>query len=101
MKLWDLVRKIPPGKVTTYKELSLALGWPRGWRRVGKLLSANPHPVIVPCHRVVRSDGRVGGYKLGVKKKIELLREEGVEVKKGKVDLKKYFFRLCRSGKSP
>ena len=101
MKLWDLVQRIPPGKVTTYKELSLALGWPRGWRRVGRLLSTNPHPIIIPCHRVIRSDGRVGGYKLGVRKKIELLRKEGVEVRRGRVDLRKYFFRLCRSEKSP
>lgn len=101
MELWDLVRRIPPGRVTTYKELSLALGWPRGWRRVGRLLSTNPNPVIIPCHRVVCSDGRVGGYKLGEERKVELLRREGVEVKNGRVDLKKYFFRLCRSVKSP
>jgi O-6-methylguanine DNA methyltransferase len=100
VELWDLVRRIPPGRVTTYKELSLALGWPRGWRRVGRLLSTNPHPVIIPCHRVVCSDGRVGGYKLGVKRKIELLQREGVEVKNGRVDLEKYFFRY-RSGRSP
>jgi len=101
VRLWDLVRKIPPGRVTTYKELSLALGWPRGWRKVGALLSTNPRPVTIPCHRVVCSDGRVGGYKLGVRRKIELLQREGVKVKNGRVNLKKYFFRLCRSGRSP
>ena len=100
-RLWNLVRRIPRGKVTTYKELSLALGWSKGWRKVGRLLSTNPHPIDTPCHRVICSDGKVGGYKLGVKKKIELLREEGVEVKNGKVDLRRYFFKLCRSGKSP
>lgn len=101
MDLWELVRRIPKGKVTTYKELSLALGWPRGWRLVARMLSRNPHPIDIPCHRVVRSDGRIGGYVLGERKKMKLLEREGVEVKGGRVNLSKYLFRPCRSGKSP
>jgi len=95
-----ILRSIPRGKVTTYKELSLALGWEKGWRKVARMLSANPEPINVPCHRVVCSDGKVGGYKLGVRKKIELLKSEGVEIRNGKVNLKKHLLRLCHSARS-
>lgn len=62
-------------------------------RFVGNSLGRNPKPVVVPCHRVICSDGRVGGYKLGIREKIRLLRKEGIEVKNGRVDLGKYMFR--------
>ncbi|MBI5229503.1 MGMT family protein [Candidatus Micrarchaeota archaeon] len=87
-----LVEKIPRGKVTTYGELARALGKPNAARAVGKALNKNPHPIKVPCHRVVRSDGRVGGYALGARKKVKLLKKEGVEIKNDRVNLKKYFY---------
>jgi methylated-DNA-[protein]-cysteine S-methyltransferase len=90
----DLVKKIPPGKVTTYGEIARALGRPRCWRAVASALSRNPFPVLIPCHRVVRSDGKIGGYVFGKKRKEALLRMEGVEVKRGRVDLDRLMFRF-------
>jgi methylated-DNA-[protein]-cysteine S-methyltransferase len=87
-----LVMKIPRGKVTTYKEIAVALGRPHAWRAVANVLAKNPRPMEIPCHRVVRSDGKIGGYKFGIQRKERLLREEGVEVRDKKVDIKKYMF---------
>jgi len=92
----ELVSKVPKGKVTTYKELARALGRPRAWRAVANAVARNPHPIKIPCHRVVRSDGKVGGYKLGEKRKVELLLGEGVIINKGKVDIKKYLIKLSK-----
>ncbi|MFW6176449.1 MAG: endonuclease V [Thermoplasmatota archaeon] len=77
---YDLVEQIPEGKVTTYGDLAEALGDKRAARAVGRMLNKNPRPIEVPCHRVVRSDGSIGGYANGVDKKIELLGKEGLEV---------------------
>lgn len=84
-RLFLLVKQIPAGKVTTYKILAERLK--TSPRAVGRMLSKNPHPIVVPCHRVVLSSGKAGGYKLGAKMKIELLENEGVRIEKEKVDL--------------
>ena len=82
----NLLKQVPKGKVTTYGEIAREItGSVRAARAVGQAVAANPYPVVVPCHRVVRSDGDVGGYSLGVDKKIRLLSEEGVEIKGRKV----------------
>ncbi len=94
LRVLELVRLVPRGKVTTYKELARAVGKPLAWRAVARALAQNPHPVEIPCHRVVRSDGGVGGYSLGVGRKIRLLRAEGVVVERGRIDLGKLFFRF-------
>lgn len=91
-RVLKLVSTIPSGKVTTYKELARALGRPRAYRAVANALARNPHPIKIPCHRVVRSDGGIGGYKLGILQKARLLAAEGVEVKNKKVDLARYMF---------
>ena len=81
-----LVKQIPKGKLMTYGEIARELtGSVRAARAVGQAVAANPYPVVVPCHRVVRSDGGIGGYSLGVEKKIRLLSAEGVEIKGRKV----------------
>jgi len=80
--------------VTTYKELARALGRPRAWRAVANALARNPNPIKIPCHRVVRSDGKIGGYKLGVQRKARLLIEEGVEIRGEKIDLEEYLLNL-------
>ena len=90
-RVLELVSRVPRGKVTTYKELARALGNPKACRAVGNALAANPSPLKIPCHRVVRSDGKIGGYKLGSRRKLEILFQEGVEVEKGKVDLRRLF----------
>ncbi|MBE0516986.1 MAG: DUF5615 family PIN-like protein [Methanophagales archaeon] len=82
----ELVKQIPRGKITTYGELSRALtGSVRAARAVGQAVARNPYPIQIPCHRVVRSTGDVGGYRLGVDTKIRLLSEEGIELKGRKV----------------
>ncbi len=89
-KCYNLISKIPKGKVTTYKEVATALN-SKGYRAVGNAMNKNPNAPIVPCHRVVASTGKIGGYAFGTKKKIELLRKEGIKIEEGRIqDLKKY-----------
>lgn len=85
--VYDYVKTIPAGKVSTYKLVAEAIGHPGAVRRVGTSLKNNPTPIIVPCHRVVYSNGKVG-YYFGEKDsqdKIKLLSEEGIEIKNGKI----------------
>ncbi|KXA89632.1 cysteine methyltransferase [candidate division MSBL1 archaeon SCGC-AAA259A05] len=96
-KVLRMTSKIPKGRVTTYKELAKSIGKTRAYRAVGNALRKNPHPIRIPCHRVVRSDGDVGGFGLGKEKKIELLKEEGVEIRNGKVNLDKYLIKNLNS----
>ncbi|MGC8889862.1 MAG: methylated-DNA--[protein]-cysteine S-methyltransferase [bacterium] len=73
----DFVKKIPYGKIYTYKEVAERIEKPRWVRVVGNAMRNNPYPIIVPCHRVV-GKGTLGGYSLGIEKKILLLKIEGV-----------------------
>ena len=75
-KVYNVVRKIPKGKVLTYKEVAVLAGSPLAARAIGNILSKNYDPNI-PCHRVIRSDGKLGRYNRGDEKKRELLRGEG------------------------
>ncbi len=93
-KLYELLCKIPKGKVTTYKELAKKLKT-KGYRAVGQIVGANPNAPKVPCHRVVRSDGGLGGYAFGIEKKIKILASEGVKIVDGKVsDFEKKLFKF-------
>lgn len=93
-KIWNLTKKIPKGRVTTYKILAEALGT-KAYRAVGNAMNKNPYAPIVPCHRVVDSKGHLHGYAHGLKKKAELLRKEGIKIKSNKiVDFEKVLFRL-------
>ncbi len=96
-KVYALCKKIPKGKVTTYREIGNALGG-KGqiYRAVGAALNKNPFVLQVPCHRVVNSNGFVGGFVHGTNKKIQLLKKEGIKIKNKKIDLKKFLFRFCR-----
>lgn len=78
--VWLEIAKIPKGKVITYKDIAIAIGKPKGSRAVANAVGDNPFPIIVPCHRVVRSDGKLGGYsgEGGAKTKKLLLKEEGL-----------------------
>ena len=76
-KVYEVVGKIPKGKTMSYKRVAELAGWPRAWRAVGNILNKNQNPKI-PCHRVIRSDGKVGGYRKGTNQKIILLRKEGL-----------------------
>lgn len=72
------IKKIPKGKVATYKAVAKALGKPKAARAVGNALNKNPFAPKVPCHRVITSAGYLGGYALGKNKKIKILSSEGV-----------------------
>ncbi len=88
-KVFELLKKIPKGKVVSYKEISEKLKL--NPREVGRILSKNEDLEKYKCFKVVRSDGGVGGYKKGVKEKIRRLKKEGIEVKNGKVSLRSFF----------
>jgi O-6-methylguanine DNA methyltransferase len=85
-KVYEFTKKIPKGKVSTYKKVAVAIGSPRASRGVAMVLSKNFDPKI-PCHRVVRTDGSLGGYNRGgIIGKAKILKSEGVLIKNGKVD---------------
>ncbi len=75
-KVWLALKKIPFGETMTYRQLAEKIGRPGAARAVGRALSKNPIPIIIPCHRVIESDGSIGGYSSGVKTKIRLLELE-------------------------
>ena len=81
-KVWKEIDKIPRGKVTTYGQIAKNIGSPKAARAVAQACGANPNPISTPCHRVICSNGGIGGYSGagGVEKKIKLLREEGVRL---------------------
>lgn len=77
-KVYKVVSKIPKGKTMTYKQVAVKAGSPNAVRAVGSALAKNTDPKNVPCHRVIRSDGGMGGYAFGgVEKKREILKKEG------------------------
>lgn len=81
-KVWRALTQIPRGKTITYKELAKKVGRPKAVRAVANAVGANPCAPYIPCHRVVRSDGTLGGYsgRGGIKTKIKLLEKEGVKI---------------------
>lgn len=90
-KIYDFLKKVPKGKVTTYKALAQALDT-KAYRAVGQAMRCNPYAPQVPCHRVVKSNGNIGGFSGSmnpsskeVKRKIKMLRKEGIEVKDSKI----------------
>ncbi|PIZ55960.1 cysteine methyltransferase [bacterium (Candidatus Torokbacteria) CG_4_10_14_0_2_um_filter_35_8] len=94
-KVYLKTAKIPKGKVTTYQEITEAIGKPDSQRAAGNTLNKNPFAPKVPCHRVIRKNGEIGGFGRNPNEKIKLLQKEGVEIKNGKIaNFKKYFIRL-------
>ena len=95
-RVYNVCKCIPKGKLATYKDIANALNT-GAYRAVGNALNKNPNWPKVPCHRVVNSDGRVGGFARGKGEKINLLKQEGIEVKHGKIsNLSQYLVRLRR-----
>ncbi|MBI4116227.1 MGMT family protein [Candidatus Pacearchaeota archaeon] len=96
-RCYEILRKVPKGKVTTYKAVAKKLGT-KAYRAVGRAMNKNPHSFFnggnVACHRVIGSDGSLVGFAHGLKKKGEMLKSEGIEIKNGKVDLEKYEFKF-------
>ena len=94
-KIYKKLLEVPKGQITTYGELSKAVGLKNGQRAVGKIMNKNPYPVIIPCHRVVMSTGKIGGYAYGEHAKAKMLNDEGIEIRDGKIlDLENKLYRF-------
>jgi len=99
--VWNLMKRIPKGRVTTYKMIAMKLG-SKAYRAVGNACRKNPYAPVVPCHRVVKSNGKVGGFGgkiIGkqIEKKVRLLKKEGLEIKNGKiVNFEKVLFKFSK-----
>ena len=83
IKVWNYLKKIPKGKVKTYLEVAKAIQKPNAFRAVANAVGKNPFPPKIPCHRVIRSDGKIGGYsgKGGIIEKRRLLASENIFIK--------------------
>lgn len=94
-KVYEATKKIPCGRVSTYAEIARAIDNPAAVRAVGTALNKNPFAPVVPCHRVVRTDGTLGGFESGPMNKIVTLKSEGVEVVDNNIkDFDKIFFKI-------
>ena len=92
-KVLNLVRRIPRGKITTYQILAIKLDKKTLCRAVGNALNKNQNLIKTPCHRVVKSNGRAGNYRLGLAKKVKLLQNEGISIKGEKIaDFSSYLY---------
>ena len=82
IKVWNYLKKIPKGKVKTYKQVAKGIGMPKAARAVANACGKNPYAPKIPCHRVIRSDGGLGGYsgRGGIRQKLKLLRSEKVKI---------------------
>ena len=87
-KCYALLKKVPKGKVVTYKIIANALNT-KAYRAVGNAMNKNPYK-DVPCHRVIKSNGEIGGFAKGIKNKIKLLKREGIEIKNNEINLIKF-----------
>lgn len=96
-KVWKAMSRIPKGRVSTYQSIARAVGSPQSARAVGNACNQNPYAPRIPCHRVVKSNGALGGFADGPQKKIMRLKREGIQIKKGRVvDFSKRFFDVPR-----
>ncbi|MGA2418096.1 MAG: MGMT family protein [Candidatus Staskawiczbacteria bacterium] len=96
-KVYEVVIKIPRGEFLSYKQVAEKSGNPKAWRAVGNILNKNRNPEI-PCHRVIRSDGKIGGYNKGSKCKEDLLLKEAVIIKGQRVSLPRLLRRRNNEG---
>ena len=82
IKVWKYLKKIPKGSVKTYKDVAIAINHPKAARAVSNACAKNPYAPKIPCHRVIRSDGGLGGYsgRGGIRQKLKLLRSEKVAI---------------------
>jgi AraC family transcriptional regulator of adaptative response/methylated-DNA-[protein]-cysteine methyltransferase len=76
MKVWETLRKIPSGETRSYSEVAREIGTPNAVRAVARACASNPVALAVPCHRVIRSDGDLAGYRWGIERKKKLLQRE-------------------------
>lgn len=88
-RCYELLKQVPKGKVTTYKDLAQAMGT-KAYRAVGNAMNKNPYAPEVPCHRVINTNGSLGGFAWGIDKKIKMLQHEGIKIEQGKINLPIY-----------
>ena len=94
-KIYSKLLQVPIGYVTTYGDLAKAIHLKNGQRSVGYIMKKNPFPVIIPCHRVVKSDGTIGGYAYGIEIKKHMLEKEGLKINNNKIlDFKNNLFQF-------
>ena len=94
-KIYRKLLQVPSGKITTYKELARSVGLQNGQRIIGQIMKKNPFPVIIPCHRVVKSNGEIGGYAYGISIKKNMLVKEGISISNNKIkNFQKTIFRF-------
>ncbi|MCX7765474.1 MAG: methylated-DNA--[protein]-cysteine S-methyltransferase [Candidatus Sumerlaeia bacterium] len=86
-KVWRTTMTIPYGQIRSYAWVAMKAGSPQSVRAVGQAMRLNPVPPIIPCHRVIRTDGSLGGYSAGLHWKIKLLELEGITVRRNKIYL--------------
>ena len=91
-RVWELTKQIPKGKITTYKQLAIKLNT-KAYRAVGHALNKN-RSKDVPCHRVIQSNGKIGGFAWGPLKKTQLLTQEGIVIKNNKINIDKYLHKF-------
>ena len=94
-RVYKKLLQVPKGHIITYGDLSKAVNLQNGQRLIGRIMRNNPFPVIIPCHRVVKSNGDIGGFAFGTNIKKNLLLNEGIQTNKNKiVDFKKIKFKF-------
>jgi len=94
-KVYKKLLEVPEGMITTYGDLAKSVGLKNGQRMIGRIMNKNAFPVIIPCHRVIKSDGKVGGYAYGEDVKINMLSKEGIKICDGKIiDLEKILYKF-------
>lgn len=93
-QIYHLTAKIPRGQVVSYGQIAKTLGRPHACRAVGNALNKNPYATKVPCHRVIRSSGEVGGFAFGTKKKVAMLKKENIIIKNNKINLRQYLYKV-------
>lgn len=84
-KVYKKLLEVPKGQITTYGDLAKAVGLKNGQRAIGRIMNQNPYPVIIPCHRVIMSTGKIGGYAYGEHVKTKMLNDEGIEIENGRI----------------
>ena len=89
-KVLEVTARIPEGKVSTYGQIGQVLGGKIYSRAVGNALNKNPFAPTIPCHRVIKTSGKIGGFAKGSAEKIDMLKKENIKITNNKIDLKKY-----------
>ena len=92
-RVYKIIKKIPKGKVSTYKAVAEALN-SKAYRAVGTALNKNPYAPRVPCHRVINHSGELGGFASGLKNKIKMLKKEGIVIENDKIDMDKFLYKF-------